>query len=170
MRRRLLEICLLVYPPSLRERDREYLRDMALDLADAHGLARQAASLLSGGLKARIEVYRRRSGADIGTWVRRAALASFAFTAFAVAVIAAGDDGTVREREEYACAYAADLPSGRDGLRFPAASGCAKTRRLVAAREQEGWSCTTRRSTGVDRRSTTWECTRGSEAVAWLSL
>lgn len=59
MSRRLLDLCLLAYPRARRERDREYLRDLALDLADRrHGLARQALSLLLGGFRARIEASR----------------------------------------------------------------------------------------------------------------
>jgi hypothetical protein len=34
MSRRLLDLCLLAYPRARRERDRAYLRDLALDLAD----------------------------------------------------------------------------------------------------------------------------------------
>ena len=48
MRRRLLDLCLLAYPRASRQRDSDYLRDLALDLAERQGLARQAVSLLSG--------------------------------------------------------------------------------------------------------------------------
>jgi hypothetical protein len=36
MSRRLLDLCLLAYPRARRERDRAYLRDLALDLAESH--------------------------------------------------------------------------------------------------------------------------------------
>jgi hypothetical protein len=54
MRRRLLDLCLLAYPRARRQRDRDYLRDLALDLAETQGLRRQAWSLLVGGLGERI--------------------------------------------------------------------------------------------------------------------
>lgn len=61
MSRRLLDLCLLAYPRARRDRDRAYLRDLALDLAEGrHGLARQALSLLLGGLRERIGAGRRR--------------------------------------------------------------------------------------------------------------
>ena len=55
MRRRLLELCLLAYPRARRDRDGDYLRDLALELAETYGLRRQVLSLLRGGLGARIE-------------------------------------------------------------------------------------------------------------------
>ena len=48
MIRRLLELCLVAYPRARRERDREFLRDLALDLGGTHGLTRQAVSLAAG--------------------------------------------------------------------------------------------------------------------------
>jgi hypothetical protein len=53
MRRRLLDLCLLAYPRASRRRDRDYLRDLALELAERHGFARQAVSLLLGGARER---------------------------------------------------------------------------------------------------------------------
>jgi hypothetical protein len=155
MNRRLLELCLLAYPRTRRERDRGYLRDLALDLAETHGFARQAGSLLLGGIKTRIDDRRRRGYARIGSLARRAALASFALVAFTVAASgligsAGGDGGTVQELERYACVYA-------EG----GAHGCAQTRTLVADRQREGWTCTTLQRTGAGRRATSWECARG---------
>ncbi len=61
MSRRLLDLCLLACPRARRDRDRAYLRDLALDLAEGrHGLARQALSLLLAGLGERIRTGRRR--------------------------------------------------------------------------------------------------------------
>jgi hypothetical protein len=147
MTRRLLELCLLAYPRVSRKRDAEFLRDLALDLGGTHGFARQAMSLLLGGLKERIEGYRRRG----------AAIACLAFIALAVA--ASG-----HEIEGYACAPA------ESSLRFSSAGGCAEMKRLVAAKKREGWDCTSRRRSGAGRDWPTWECTRGSTAVAWLPL
>ena len=175
MTRRLLELCLLAYPRARRERDRDFLRDLALELGGTHGFARQAMSLLLGGLKERIEGYRRRGATPMRTWARRAAVACLALIALTVAAseltgIGGGDAGSVHEVEEYACVYAQDSPSGRNELRLGNAGGCAETRRLVAARKREGWDCTPRRRSGAGRHSTTWKCTRGSTAVAWLPL
>jgi hypothetical protein len=175
MNRRLLELCLLAYPPTRREHDRAYLRDLALDLAEAHGFARQAGSLLLGGIKTRIDDRRRRGNARIATLARRAAVASFALIVFTVAAsglfgMAGGDGGTVQELERYACVYAEDPSSRREGRRVDGAHGCAQTMTLVAAREREGWNCTTRQRTGAGRRATSWECARGSAADAWPSL
>jgi hypothetical protein len=151
------------------------LRDLALDLGGTHGFKRQAMSLLVGGLKERIEGYRRRGSAPVRTWARRAAVACLALTALMVAAskltgIGGGDAGSVHEVEEYACVYAESSRSGRAELRSSNAGGCAETRRLVAAREREGWDCRSRRRSGAGRHSTTWKCTRGSTAVAWLPL
>ena len=46
MSRRLLDLCLLAYRRARRERDRDYLRDLALDFAETHSLAHEALSLL----------------------------------------------------------------------------------------------------------------------------
>jgi hypothetical protein len=175
MSRRLLELCLLAYPRCRRERDRDFLRDLALDLGGTDGFARQAVSLLVGGLKERIEGYRRRRVAPVRTWARRGAVACLALIALTVAAsgltgIGGGGAGSVHEVEEYACVYAEDPPSRRDELRLTDAGGCAETRRLVAARRREGWDCTSRRRSGAGRQSTTWECARGAAAVAWLPL
>ena len=165
MTRRLLETCLLAYPRACRERDRDYLRDLSLDLADTHGLARQAMSSLVGGLKERIEVRRRRAGTSTAGWARRTAIACVALlgsTAAAIGLvgISRGDVGSVHELEEYVCVYAEDAPARPDGLRSASASGCAETTELVAARQRAGWSCTTRQLLRAGGSSTTWECIR----------
>jgi hypothetical protein len=89
MTRRLLELCLLAYPRAGRNRDREFLRDLALDLGANHGFARQAISLLLGGLNERIHTK--------PTWTTRAAVACLALVALTVA---ASDPGSVHEVEE----------------------------------------------------------------------
>jgi hypothetical protein len=85
MRRRLLDLCLWAYPRARREQDRAYLRDLALDLAESHGLGRQALSLLLGGLRDRIAAGRKAVGVRAGTWIRRAVVASFVLAALALA-------------------------------------------------------------------------------------
>ena len=59
MRRRVLALCVLAYPRSRRERDGDYLRDLALELAEGHGVRREVASLLRHGLVARFRLSRR---------------------------------------------------------------------------------------------------------------
>ena len=157
MRRCLLDLCLLAYPRARRERDRAYLRDLALELAEDDGLARQALSLLLGGLRDRIEAGRKAGGVRVGTWVRRALVASFVFAALALAanglVATTESDGErIHEVEQFACVHSD-------------AGGCPGTRRLVAAKERAGWDCKTRRRARHGRHSTSWECTRGSGAV-----
>jgi hypothetical protein len=118
MIRRLLELCLVAYPRARRERDRDFLRDLALDLGGTNGFARQAASLLVGGLKERIESYRRLGAAPMRTCARRFAIGCLALIVVTVGastliVTRSGDAGSVHEVEEYACAYAQGAPSGR---------------------------------------------------------
>jgi hypothetical protein len=175
MIRRLLELCLVAYPRARRDRDRDFLRDVALDLGGTQGFTRQAVSLLLGGLKERIEGHRGRGAAPVRTWARRVAVGCLALIVLTVAAstltgIGSGDAGSVREVEEYACVYAQDSPSRGDELRLGNAGECAETRTLVATRKREGWDCTWRRRSGAGRRSSTWECTRGPTAVARLPL
>jgi hypothetical protein len=170
MSRRLLDLCLLAYPRARRERDRAYLRDLALDLAEgSHGLARQALSLLLGGLRDRIEAGRKTGGVRVGTWIRRGAVASSVLAALALAAnglvgTTESDGERIHEVEQFACVHVDRPPSRRDELDSDA-GGCAETRRLVAARERGGWDCKTRRRARHGRHSTSWECTRGSSAV-----
>jgi hypothetical protein len=133
MSRRLLDLCLLAYP---REHDRDYLRDLALDLAETQGMLPQAWSLLAGGLSERIAVRRR---API-------VLAGFVLVALATGVIVSerGTGGTVSEVEHFVCQ-----------------GGCGATERLVTARTRAGWHCTTHRGR-TGERTTTWTCTRSA--------
>ena len=146
MSRRLLDLCLIAYPRARRDSDRAYLRDLALDLAEGRpGLARQALSLLLGGLSERIQAGRK-------TWIRRALVASCVLAALALSVNGlAGSVVRSHEVEQFACVS--------DG------GGCADTRKLVAVRERGGWDCQTRRRARHGRHSTSWECTRGSSAL-----
>ena len=99
MSRRLIDLCLLAYPRARRERDRAYLRDLALDLAESHGLARQALSLLLGGLSDRIEAARKAASVRAGSWIRRALVAAFVLAALAFA--ANGVVGTSESEVEH---------------------------------------------------------------------
>jgi hypothetical protein len=150
MSRRLVELCLLAYPRARRDRDGEFLRDLALELADTDGLARQAWSLLMGGVKDRVAAHRGSLGGRWRARSRRAAVAAVAvLTVGAYALIATDWGGErVQEAERYVC-----TPND--------ASGCAQTRMLVVAKQRAGWDCTMRR--GAD--STTWECTRRSREL-----
>jgi len=131
MRRRLLDLCLLAYPREVRARDREHLRDLAMDLADDHGTVREALGLLRGGL-----TERRRRGRT-----RRAVIAVAAGTALALGGLtwtATAQGGRVEE----------DL--------FSCAGPCADTEAEVASRVRDGWTCTERR----DPDAVSWRCTR----------
>jgi uncharacterized protein YcfJ len=130
MRRRLLEICLLAYPRELRERDRDHLRDLALDLAASNGTAREALGLIRGGL-----VARRRHGGR----ARRAVIAVGAVTGLGLALLtwsAAAQGGRVEED------------------RFTCAGACAEVEAEVASRVRDGWSCSERR----EPTAVTWRC------------
>jgi hypothetical protein len=132
MRRRLLELCLLAYPRELRGRNREQLRDLALDLADSHGTAREALGLLRGGLAER----RRRAGR-----ARRAVIAVGAMTVMGLGFLtwsAAADGGRVEE----------DL--------FACVGECVEVEDEVAERVRDGWTCTEDREPNV----LTWRCSR----------
>jgi hypothetical protein len=107
MSRRLLDLCLLAYPRARREKDRAYLRDLALDLAESHGLARQALSLLLGGLRDRIAATRKAGGVRVGPWIRRALVATFVLAALALAAselagTTESDVERIHEVEEFA--------------------------------------------------------------------
>ena len=137
MRRRLLEVCLLAYPRARRESDGDYLRDLALELADVHGVWRQALSLLRGGLSERT------------AWQKRfvivgSALAVMAFVA--IGVVGPGPAGGERvEADRFACLD--DVPGG-----------CAETKDLVAARLRGGWDCASQRITRDGQSVTAWRC------------
>ncbi len=143
MSRRLLDLCLLAYPRGPRRRDRDYLRDLALDLAERQGLGRQALSLLLGGLRER--AFR------TGKWSRRIAAASalglaLAFAAPTLAALAR----VTHESEGFACASVA--PGGR---------GCAThARSVVGAQERAGWRCAPTDPLPNASGSASWQCNR----------
>ena len=169
MSRCLLDLCLLAYPRARRQRDRAHLRDLTLDLAERHGLARQALSLLLGGFRDRIDAGRKTVGVRVGTWIRRALVASFVLAALALAATGLvgtteSDGERIHEVEQFACVHV-DRPPSRREEPDSGAGGCPETRRLVAARERGGWDCKTRRRARHGRYSTSWECSRGPSAV-----
>jgi hypothetical protein len=170
MRRGLLELCLLAYPRARRKRDHDYLRDLALDLAEEQGVLRQVLSLLRGGLRQRIEDRRRRGSASLGRWVKRTVVASFVPAALVLAGTAVigspdADRAFGREVEAVAC-VSRDEPRATPGDRL---GGCSGTKRLVAARVRAGWDCTTHRHAKDGRSEIASRCTRGSAQVAQLS-
>ena len=69
MRERWLGWCLLAYPKATRERDGDYLLDLALELGERSGVRRQALSLLRGGLLERARGVRRRAVLVVGAAV-----------------------------------------------------------------------------------------------------
>lgn len=168
MIRRLLDLCLLAYPPARRRRDRDYLRDLALELAQTQGYARQALSLLGGGIRDRIET-RRRTRRDIRIWAKRTLVASFVLAALTLGVngvigTVGGEGEGVHEVEKFVCLSRVASTSGK-GERVDDFSGCAETSELIDARERAGWDCTTAQHMHHGRRSITSECTRGSEVA-----
>jgi hypothetical protein len=158
VRRHLLDLCLLAYPRVSRARDREYLRDLALDLAATQGLLRQAWSLVGGGLRERIEVTRRRRGA--GAWARRAAVGSLAIAALyaGAGLFLADPGGAEKGREVEVLACVTDEANPR---------ACADVNTATARRAQAGWDCTTRRRAHDGQLEIASTCTRGGELVAW---
>ena len=59
MNSRLIDLCLRSYPRTLVKRERDYLRDLALEMAgDKGGSARQGLSLLRGGIVQRFRSMR----------------------------------------------------------------------------------------------------------------
>jgi hypothetical protein len=175
MRERLLDLCLLAYPRARRAADHDFLRDLALDLAETQGFPRQAWSLLGGGLRERIELRRRgrRPPVIAGGWAKRIVVGSSVLAALAFAatgLIAPGGGGGVSEVERFVCQYTDGPPSEPRGVPSNRRSGCRETERLIAARERAGWDCTTRLYARSGGRTTTWSCTRASNVVAWLGI
>jgi hypothetical protein len=158
VRRRLLDLCLLAYPRLTLERDREYLRDLALELAAQQGLLRQAWSLLRGGVRERIEATRRRRGGP-GAWARRAAIGSLALAAlFAGAGLFVADQGGAETRHEVeVLTCVTDEAGARD---------CTDVNAATARRTRAGWECTTRRLAHGGLVEITSTCTREGELVA----
>lgn len=133
MRRRLLGLCLLAYPRSIRTRDREHLHDLALELTEDHGVLREAWGLLRGGLTERWRAAR--PG-------RRAVVAVVGAASAALAVLSwpAMGEPTRVEEDVFTCA----------------ADRCAEVEVQVAARVEDDWIC---RDTGGPT-AVTWRCTR----------
>lgn len=159
MRRRLLDMCLLAYPRMCRERDRDYLRDLALELSETYGWRRQALSLVREGLRERVEVRRVSCGASLAAWTKRVVVAGFVLVAMAFAASSltgpAAGAGARVEVDRFAC-------TGADGE-------CADAQSLVAARRRAGWDCTTRRRTRAGR-PIAWRCALREEFIARSSL
>jgi hypothetical protein len=135
VRRRLVDLCLLAYPRDRRERDRDYLRDLALQLAETYGLRRQAMSLVRGGLRERVSVRRLVVGC--------LAVATLAFAASGLI----GIDATHDERVEAGRLVCGDTDA------------CAQAKRQVAARRRGGWDCAMRWRTRDGQRAAAWRCT-----------
>src|SRR5687767_483721 len=132
MRARLLDLCLLAYPRACRARDRDFLRDLALDLAETQGSLRQAWSLLGGGVRERIELRRRQPSAGPGLWVKCIVVASVVLAALAVTangLIVSDRDGEV---EQFACQYTQEPAPKRDQPPTNRGAGCGDTARLIA--------------------------------------
>jgi hypothetical protein len=165
MRRRLLDVCLLAYPRARRRPDREYLRDLALDLSRDYGFTRQARSLLRGGVSERLASWRERPGAGPLTWARRAIVAATAATALALVVSGltgpASGSGDHVEVERLACA-SVDHPRADQGRASPRlGEACADVRQLAATRRVDGWRCTTQRHARSNGYAITSRCTTG---------
>jgi hypothetical protein len=162
MRRRLLDLCVLAYPRGRRERDQDYVCDLALELSETYGLRRQAMSLVRGGLSERIERHPMRRGAVPPVWMRRLVVgclvvAAMGFAASGLTGIAAGDG----ERVEAGRLVCVDTGHSRSkqGRDADGHGGCAQAERLVAARVRGGWDCAMRWRTRDGHRATEWRCT-----------
>ena len=144
MRRRVLALCLLAYPRSRRDRDGDYLRDLALELAERHGVRREIGSLLRNGIVERV----RFNGTT--AWQRHgviaALVAAIASTGLALGVLGWPAVDQRFEAEQLTCA---------------ATDGCAKTAAVVAAHVRDGWACRSSRD-AREGLSVVWHCTFGS--------
>jgi CubicO group peptidase (beta-lactamase class C family) len=89
VKRFLVDLCVLAYPRALRKSDRDYLSDLALELAQDHGLTRQLASLIRNGIGERITEWREASSRRRAWWTRRAIVGSGAAALMAIAVTGA---------------------------------------------------------------------------------
>jgi hypothetical protein len=81
MSRRLVGLCLLAYPREVRARDGEHLRDLALELADDHGVLHEAFGLFRGGLRERWRLARPRRRAVFAVTGAAVALAVLSWPA-----------------------------------------------------------------------------------------
>jgi hypothetical protein len=163
MRRRLLDLCLLAYPRARRERDHDYLRDLALDLSETYGLRRQAMSLVRGGLGERIERHPMRRARRPRVWMRRLVVgclvvAAMAFAASGLTGIAAGDGERV-EVGRLVCVDTGSSRSNEEDGDVDGPNGCAQAQRLVASFRRDGWDCATRSRTLDGQRAIAWRCT-----------
>ncbi len=137
MSTRLIGVCVLAYPRARRRRDGDYLRDLALELAQDHGVVRQALSLLLGGLRERVALRR--------TTFALAASVAVLGVASVVSVTLVGS--SEREVEAHSCE-----------TRGSVGDGCAEIERLAASRERQGWDCTSRERLVDGRRLVDLEC------------
>lgn len=133
MSRRILELSLLAYPRQLRQRDGEHLLDLALDLAETHGVTREAFGLLRGGLAER----RRRR-----TTARKVAIAVSAAVGSVLVLLtwSAAAEPLRFEEDQFSCA-----------------GECADVDAQVAERRRDGWTCSEEETAASVR----WRCTRG---------
>lgn len=157
MSRRLLGLCVLAYPRARRQVDGTYVRHLALELADNHGVARQAVSLLFGGLRERIELDRS-SGA--GSMIRTIAVASVALAAVATVggIALAGSS----DREEVGAHSCVETVASFVATRAVDGDVCAEIERLAAVKERQGWDCTSRQRVSDGRRLIDLQCRIGS--------
>lgn len=137
MRRLLLTLCLRAYPPAGRERDRNYLLDLALELSETYGVRRQAMSLVRGGIGERLASRRLRRGAGASMWIRRVVVVCLALAATAVAT---GDltgwgtgDGARVEVDRFECVQTVEARGNAPErmARSPIACGRAGSARRV---------------------------------------
>lgn len=142
MRRRLFELCLRAYPRTYRERDGDYLRDLALDLSESRGTIREAAALLLGGCVIRRAARQRASRGR--SWLRIAAVVvvGIGLTAGLLGSPVFGEQQRV-ESDQFVCASPTD--------------GCAAVAALVADRRRDGWHCQQRAADASPARE--WQCT-----------
>lgn len=131
MRRRLLSWCLLAYPWERRRHDGAVLRDLALDLGDSHGFAREAVSLIRAGVADRIASWSIR---------RRAMVVALVIGVITAAALPAVGGAARDEVEQLACTRQA----------------CNDTARRVAALRKDGWECRSTRPRTDEVVG--WEC------------
>lgn len=174
MRRRLLDLCLLAYPRPRRERDRDYLRDLSLDLSETYGVRRQALSLVRGGLTERMQLWRRRRRTGRSTWRWRVVVAMILLPAAAFAASSlsgGGATGGVRvEADRFVCVGTGHLRSRAGPALTDGAGVCAETRSLVATRLRDGWECVPQRHTRDGVLTIAWRCSLGQTPGAWSAL
>lgn len=130
MRSRLIRLALLAYPREVRARDRTLLADLAGELAEDHGTAREVLGLASGGLAARWR----------GVRLRRAV----------VPLVAAGALGLT------GLAWTANAHGRVEEEVFTCAEQCLDAEDEVDARLRDGWVCAERRAPAA----VSWRCTR----------